>query len=354
MITEIGSEFWINKIPSGRQVEVPDWLSIFGNPILTTSGRGAISLLLEQVVPQFKTVLLPAFICDSVILPFIENGYSCDFYEINEDLSPNIESIKSYSDVGVFLHMGYFGYPTNSNLLSVLKHLKEHSTIIIEDVTHTLFSGLIRFQENDFYIGSIRKWFGVPTGGLVASSVFFLESSSLTNSNFSQLRTIALLNKGKYFETGDESKKDLYLNQISKAEILLDNDVNPYNIDNISLEIINSVDIVDLVSKRRENFNYLSKALKDNEYLEPLFNGLEASVCPMFYPVIIKNQRNEIRKKLTEEKIYCPIHWPIPEQIKDRNVDSTMDIYNTILSIPCDQRYGINEMERIVSVLKSL
>ena len=56
--------------------------------------------------------------CESVIIPFIEHGYSFYFYEIKEDLSPNIDSINAYENIGIFVHMGYYGFSTNSNLLS--------------------------------------------------------------------------------------------------------------------------------------------------------------------------------------------------------------------------------------------
>lgn len=61
----------------------------------------------------------------------------------------------SIKNLGLFLHMEYFGFDTNSNLTSVLQELKKQSTIIVEDVTHTLFSNINRFTENDYYVGSI-------------------------------------------------------------------------------------------------------------------------------------------------------------------------------------------------------
>jgi len=351
---EIGSEFWLDAIPDETQNKTPNWLNKLGDTILTSSGRGAISLLLQQVAPKNQSVLLPEYICESVILPFIENGYTCNFYKVNKDLSPDIESIRMYRNVGIFLHMGYFGFFTNSNLIDVLQNFKKKSTIIIEDITHTLFSGFNRFEENDFYVGSIRKWFGVPSGGFLASSKRQLERPVFSNVVFPNLRTTALLAKGKYVENADDNLKDLFLNQFAEAENLLDMDVTPYHIENISSEIINLLNIDELVKKRRNNFMILSEGLKSVSYMKAPFNELRNSECPMFYPILINNRRDEIRKKLTEEKIYCPIHWPVPNRIRDNNLGSTLDIYNMILSIPCDQRYGTNEMEKIISVLKSL
>lgn len=351
---EIGSEFWMDNIPKGSQYEAPNWLTKLGDTVLTSSGRGAISLLLQQVTPKYKSVLLPAYICDSVILPFITHGYRCYFYEIEEDLSPNIESIKSYKNIGLFLHMGYYGFSTNSNLLSVLRHLKDQSTIIIEDITHTLFSEFKRFELNDYYVGSVRKWFGLPSGGFLASPSKINKRPSLNNNSLVNLRTEALFTKGKYIKTNDKDLKKLSINKFSEAEDLLDRDIKPYSIDRLSTELINSLDSKDLVSKRRGNFNVLQDGLKRINYMQALFERLPKNVCPMFYPILIKSNRDDICKKLIKERIYCPIHWSIPIQIEANNLDSsTLLTYNNILSIPCDQRYGINDMERIVSVFKA-
>jgi hypothetical protein len=350
---EIGSEFWLDNILEESKNDVPNWLTKYGDVVLTTSGRGAISLLLQQLAPVNKSVLLPAYICDSVILPFIEHGYTCHFYEVDKGLSPKIE-LNSFVNVGVFLHMGYFGFSTNSNLLNAIQYFKKKSTIIIEDVTHTLFSEFNRYEENDFYVGSIRKWFGVPSGGFLASSKRSVKRPVSTNDDFSMLRKAALSTKGKYMKTNDDSLKSIFLSQFSDAEILLDEDLNPYCIDSTSIKLINSLDVDELISRRRENLKVLLEGLESISFLASPFKYLANNECPLFYPVMVKNNRNDVRKKLIDERIYCPIHWPVPAQIKETDLCSTLEIYNTILSIPCDQRYGIIEMERIILILKSI
>lgn len=351
---EIGSEFWLENMSEENFFKgIPNWLTKFGETILTSSGRGAISLILQQIIPHNKTVLMPAYSCDSVILPFMEQGYTCYFYEVDEKLSPIIENIELFKDVGVFLHMGYYGFQTNSNILSVLQYFKQKSTFIIEDVTHTLFSHFDRYEENDFYVGSIRKWFGVPSGGFLASAKNTVKGPISTHDEFSVLRTTALINKRKYIKNNDENLKSLFLNQFSEAEILLDNDLKPYGVDDFSNNLINSLDVNKLISKRRENFKELLEGLESITYLDSPFKKLTINECPLFYPVMIKSNRDDLRKKLIDEKIYCPIHWPIPEQIKETNLCNNLDIYNSILSIPCDQRYGKAEMEKIITIFKS-
>ncbi|WP_240377986.1 hypothetical protein [Bacillus piscicola] len=353
---EIGSEFWLSNIAEEANGDLPLWLSEYKNLVLTSSARGAISLLLQQVNPQKKTVLLPEYICESVILPFVEAGYKCYFYEINEDLSPNIESIKSFNTVGVFLHLGYYGFQTNCNLNDVIRHLKSQSTIIVEDITHTLFSSFNRYQSNDYFIASVRKWFGIPSGGFIASNKKQIKYNLSLNKPFIDLRTKGLITKGNYMKDINkaENAKSQFLAQFTEAEGMLDKDVKPYSIDILSKKLISSLEKDELVKKRKENFGILLKGLSEKDEITTLFKALPKDVCPIFKPILIKGDRDLVRKKLISNKIYCPIHWPIPNVVRKDNFKNTLGIYNTILSIPCDQRYGEEDMKRIVSVIQDL
>lgn len=350
---EIGSEFWINNIPTKSTFEVPKWLSKFGEVVLTTSGRGAITLLLRQIKPSFKTVLLPAYLCDSVIKTFIKEGYECLFYDINSDFTSNIENFSHFENIGIFFHMGYFGFNTNSNLELIIKRLKKKSTIIVEDVTHTLFSSYGRFFQNDFYVGSIRKWFGIPSGGFLASKST-MQGPQKQEEVFSQIRKQGLLLKGNYIKTNKENLKETFFKQFTIAERILDNDMNPYRIDDLSLQLLSACDEDELIRKRKQNCMYLLQGLKEIPFIKIVFSVLEKDTVPLFFPILIKGDREHIKQNLIAERIYCPIHWPISDKINTDTCKKSYELQKLELSIPCDQRYGIVEMARIVSVFKSI
>jgi dTDP-4-amino-4,6-dideoxygalactose transaminase len=355
MCNEIGSEFWIDSTENFENIEtLPKWIYKFGNPVLTSSGRGAISLLLRNCEIKTKTVLMPVYTCNSVILPFIEEGYKCYFYDINLDFTPSLEDFDIYMDIGIFLHMGYFGFPTNNNIKHIVKYFKKKSALVVEDITHTLFSDYNRFEENDYYVASIRKWVGLPSGGFIVGTKRTIENTLKYNESFADKRREALLKKASYINGGCESLKDEYLELFSEGEQILDNDLTPYQLDNLSSVILNNLDVSRLKEKRRANFEVLLKGLKDINNLVPIFNEVSENICPFFYPIYIKKERNEFRRKLIEEEIYCPIHWPVPDIIKSNVLKESNQIYNMILSIPCDQRYEKKHMEKVISVIRGL
>jgi dTDP-4-amino-4,6-dideoxygalactose transaminase len=354
MNREIGSEFWIDKIDlKGTDSGVLRWLKKFGNIVFTSSGRGAIKLILDQIAIKIKRVLLPSYICESVIMSFEEAGYELIYYDVDEHFIPiNIE-IGSI-EIGIFFHMGYFGFPTNESLSDIITKLRVKSVIIIEDITHTLFSNYQRLIDNDFMIGSIRKWFGLPSGGFLVSNKIINKELSDPPSDFIDLRVNSLQQKFMYLKTMNKSLKDDYLAGFKKAEQMLDEDTGVYKIDSMSEMIIKNIDIEDINNYRRTNYEFLLKYLSNINGIEIIFETVENNICPMFFPIYVKHDRDELRSDLIKKEIYCPIHWPISNQLNGQLNYKTKNIYNSVLSIPCDQRYGVEDMLRIINTIKEL
>ncbi len=352
MSKEIGSEFWLEFLPENSIKTVPAWLKNFGDVTFTSSGRGAISLMLEEIgeLPN-KSALLPSYICQSVVMPFVKKGYICKFYDINPDLTPDLDSIKKAGTPGIFFHLGYFGFPTNYVLADVVDELSSKGVVIVEDVTHTLFSGVPKFEANDYYIASLRKWLGLPSGGVLIGAKIKLEREPSINPYFSQLREVALLTKKHYRDRGSHFLKEKYRTYFKKAESWLNSNVGAYSMDDKSLTIINMINVEQLREKRFNNFGYLFKGLCNNPIIVPIFDLPDPALCPFFMPVYVFCNRNNIQRFLAKEAVFCPIHWEIPFLSCFRLGNKTKGIYQNILSIPCDQRYTFSDMGRIIELL---
>lgn len=351
---EIGSEYWIEANQNVRgKTNVPEWLSKFGEKVnLLSTGRGAINLVLKSIEPKVKVALLPIYICESVIIPFKVEGYEIEFYEIDEKLQPiGLEKVK-WVNIGVFFHLGYYGVNTNNSLDVFFDTLKNNNVIIIEDVTHTLFSKYKNYKKNDFVIGSIRKWFGVPSGGFIASEINIEIKKIDSDNEFSVIRKKNLLLKKQYIESQKKELKEFFLKGLNQAEDLIDQNISAKKIDSLSREIIKELDENTLIEKRKKNFSYLVKNLMGFTDFRVVNDYLEEGMVPFFFPIYSKEKRNQIRDTLRSEDIYCPVHWPIPSQVKANISTESLLLYNSILSIPCDQRYDEVDMERIVNVIK--
>ena len=120
--------------------------------------------------------------------------------------------------------------------------------------------------------------------------------------------------------------------------------------DNLSYALYKTENFAAMRHKRRENAKYLHEHLKGVRFI----GELTENTVPLFVPVFFETteQRNAVRKKLIEAQIYCPIHWPKPAQIPaDFAVNK---IYDTELSLICDQRYDLDDMMRMVEVISEM
>ncbi len=110
----------------------------------------------------------------------------------------------------------------------------------------------------------------------------------------------------------------------------------------LTKEILDNIDYEEVRERREENYAILSEELDDINGL-----SLRAPVGPFAYPFYTENSA-ELRKKLADNGIYVPVLWP---NCKDSGSDSAADLSEHILPLPCDQRYGEEEMYKIADII---
>ena len=79
-------------------------------------------------------------------------------------------------------------------------------------------------------------------------------------------------------------------------------------------------------------------------------NGLKVSPAAFMYPLMVENGV-ELRKKLLDEKIYIPILWPTVFDVAAPD-DTEYKMAENILPLPIDQRYGPEDMFRMIEVIE--
>lgn len=357
-MSEIGSDFSLGKLPNEiytHKIEHP-WFLGLDSKLLST-GRGAISLILEQEKNRFKNnkVLLPAYICDSVIQPFTDKGFECFFYNVDPQLRPCLDSFEwmARKKPSVILHLGYFGFNTSKNLTPFLQESSKNGVFIIEDQTHTMLSSYQKFDSNSRTFGSIRKWLGVPCGAFVNPCKKDINIRSERDSrNYVNLRQQAMKMKAEYLTKPNENLKKEYLRIFAQSQKILNQDTLPYEIDLLSKNIVLASDYDVMVTQRRQNYMVLLEELQNVGEIQHPFPTLPDDVTPLFFPIIVKKNRDKLRSHLIQNWIYCPIHWPKPNLVKNTEGGVSDIIYNRILSIPIDQRYQKHHMMFIAKLIK--
>ena len=340
---EIGSEFW--EFEDALNNDNSKFWSVGKDVRFTLSGRTAIDFVLNDILlkKDIKRVYMPAYCCDTMIEPFKNLGIEVEYYDVyyNQGLKYNIDL---QEECDLFLAMNYFGY-SETNMEYYIQKFKEKGKIIIEDITHSIFTHKRNSEFSDYLIGSLRKWFPIRSGGIAVSMNFKFDIDLKEDSNekLIDVKSKAMQNK-KRFIAENKGEKDIFLNQYIESDKILDSDYKMYSIDDESYKIIMGIDLDKLKNQRKKNAEVIYNKLKNNYKINFLVEKYSDNDCLLFVPILLNTElRNSLRKHLIQNQVYLPIHWPLEEKINN--------IFTQELSLVCDQRYTEKQIQEYIELI---
>ena len=163
----IGNEFGLDS-PSGYTLTWDSAPVLGAHSIAMSNGCATLALIGLYIREKTtkNTILLPSYLCHSVIQPFEEQGFEVSFYPIGFNLSVSPTTIAKYiteETSAVVLHH-YFGFEQSWSFESSLYSLHP-DVLFIDDRTHLLLKDLqhnpVLFT-NQIAIYSARKWAAFP------------------------------------------------------------------------------------------------------------------------------------------------------------------------------------------------
>jgi dTDP-4-amino-4,6-dideoxygalactose transaminase len=117
------------------------------------------------------------------------------------------------------------------------------------------------------------------------------------------------------------------------------------SMDEWSVSLLRHLDLEAIRSQRRKNAQVLVQSFQEEKGITPLFTTLKEQDCPLFVPIFASDAR-KIQRELAQKNIYCPMHWPRHCEEAESN------LYETEVSLICDQRYDEEDMRCIVQALQ--
>ena len=111
--------------------------------ILYSLCREALLDVARSLSSTNKVVLLPAYTCDTVYIPFKQEGWKCIYYSINKNLRINIPSLKEQFEnchPALIIAHPYYGTELSPEEVETLKELKNSGSRILIDNTQCIFS----------------------------------------------------------------------------------------------------------------------------------------------------------------------------------------------------------------------
>ena len=299
------------------------------NAVYLNSGRHALEYILKGL-GNIRCLWIPYFTCDAVMVPIQRLGVSWKFYHIDEKLE--IADNLDLAEKEFVLYTNYYGIKDEyCNQLA-----KRYGEKLILDNAQALYCKSVS-RTHQFY--SPRKFMGMPDGGLAVTTIPDTTSELPVDKSFDRckhlLKRIELVPSEGYNDFKAVSKA------IAEAPLC--------QMSNLSKSIFASVDLDDIKRKRRENFECIHDALKASNRLQ--IPSMVSFECPLVYPYWADNG-DTLKKKLIEQQVFVATYWPnVFEWVKQNDLE--YELTNHVVCIPIDQRYGKEDMKRIIKEIET-
>lgn len=305
------------------ELELPQGTEYHGGAIALNTGRNCLEYILR--VRGYNHVYLPFYSCDVLLEPFKKLDIRYTFYHINESLE--ISTPISLSNSEALLYINYYGLKQDY----IASLVQRYGSQLIVDNTQAFFARPIGGIDT-FY--SCRKFFGVPDGA-------YLYCDRSLKQDLQQDRSWERMDY--LLKRIDVSTEEAYVDFCEHEEHLIGNPIRKMS--NLTSRIMSSIDYQRVAQCRRNNYKLLYKTLnKKNSVSLPLLDD----AVPMVYP-FLTDDRN-LRQRLIDSKIYVARYWPNVLDWCDEH-SNEFKLTNQLLSLPVDQRYGTEEMKRIIELI---
>lgn len=303
------------------ELELPRFHEYHNNAIALNSGRFCLEYILR--CRKYRKVFVPYFTCDSAIEPIVRLGIPYEFYHIDTEyrITDNIRLAEGEA----LMYTNYWGLQD--------EYCRQLSSVygqrLILDYTQAFYSRPVAGIDT-FY--SCRKYFGVPDGGYLYSDAkpdFEMGQDVSYTRMDSLIKRIDISPEAGFddFHKASASFHDMPIRKMSK----------------FTKRMMNGIDYERIAQRRIDNYNTLRQQLGKGRMLN-------YGEVPMVFPYV-SERGQELRRSLIDNKVFVAKYWPnVDEWAGDSSVEAWMA--NHILPLPVDQRYGKEDMERIVKLIK--
>lgn len=297
-------------------------------PILHESAKalncGTACLAYLIRAKKIKKLMIPFFLCDCIKKVCLSEGVAVRQYHICPDFSPE-HDIAPASDEWIYL-VNFYGQLSEEKLFNLV-HKYDH---IIVDNAHAFFEYPIRGVDTLY---TCRKFFGVADGAFLYTDVN-LEEEFIQDESCDRMHYLL----GRFERTASE----FYSEYVANNELLANEPIK--RMSKLTDNLLRGIDYKRIKNIRTLNYGYLYERFQKINLLP-----LQKVEGAFSYPLLLHNGAF-VRKELLKSNIYIPTLWP--NVLSEMKCDSLEYHYaKNILPIPVDQRYGLDDMKRLVDII---
>lgn len=347
---EIGGDFWNGS--DSYSLDKDNglyWLPKTKDSTLTFAGRAAIEAAIADILAnrKIRRACVPAYCSFGMLQPFMERDIPFDFYDVEWNGKDLVYSFRNNKRYDVLLTMTYYSMD-NGQTDQLIGSFQKRGGVVIEDITHSMFSRRVRTVEPDYYAASLRKWFPLCSGGWLGKTKGMLAVKPYIPGD-PKISDVALSMEqmADYIGGKTDDKRESIVNRVNFEDWLVLLDCRT-QMDTRSEKQLLRMDTERISEQRMINARRLFDGLKAIPEIVFLNKREDWDVCsPLYVPVLIEHgKRNALRAALAEQGIYCPVMW-------SERMGAPMSIRDRELSLVCDQRYTEKDMDRTILAISA-
>ena len=337
----VGGEFYYDDQWKTDLSSFPSEGTIFLN-----GGKACLTVICDYLRDRgIRRVLLPAYLCPTIVDTIESCGLSCDYYNISPSFTIDTTDLeRQLRDKQAVYFINYFGFSPSPDIQNYLSGLRQAGRIVIEDNAQ---AGFLTQTIGDFAFNSMRKLCPFDGGYLKSShelEPYLAAYTGRENRRLPLIRQYRSQLKAYLFEDiGDrETLEELF----SRAEsyyardgVVLGDEEERQQIEHLDWAAIKQV--------RRQNYTSLLSLISRNQLISPIFPALQPDNMPLGLPVYVRNGlRDELNEYLGENGIGLTIHWE--DLLVDPRLNGNalaVEMTRNILTLAIDQYTSPKQLE---------
>lgn len=354
MKKEIGSIFPLSDLVLSQAESVQT--QIPSDKIYYSLCREALCDIAHSLNGTKKTVLIPAYTCQTVITPFEECGWQCVYFPIKRDLRIDTQSLMRLVEETrpslVVVHP-YFGMDLNEEEVATMVSIKGTGIDIVLDLTQCLFSTK-HYPFATFIVASYRKWMPIPDGGYLInlSKSDRIRQPKDEFEEFIEREKAAMFLRGQYFANGEQRTKGISIRLSKAADHIAESNIVPHKMSQVAYNLMQDENLDLNQQYRLDNYTYLYHNILESDKISKVCKDIdEVTTAPLYFTIYVDDRR-ALQSLLVQDSIYAPVIWPVEDERVLIN-DEIKHIYDNVLAIPCDQRYDEKDMQRAVEIINN-
>lgn len=320
---EIGS-FLELQLPKGRE----RYKGTFDVARLNT-GRMAIWHAFR--ITGCERIWIPIYQCDTVRKTLLDKGVQVCLYRQDANFNPIDLDV---TETDAVLLVNYYGVMSNSRMAELAKQYK-HPII---DCSQAFFCQPI---ENALMVYSCRKFVGVPDGAYVIGKNAHFYVDQYPQGYSSDTASFLL----KRIEYGCEGK-GYEARSINESRI---DHEDCMKMSKLTHAILDAEDYENNSQKRRANFDYAHEKLGEINRIDPT-KYYDQETIPMVYPLVVEDDK--LIERLFAAKHFQGHWWSyICQEVPENTFEYWISRY--VIPITIDQRYGKEELDYLVNIIRN-